>query len=127
MTISRFIKELIIVITLSLSAITITNYFLGDNAEWRLSFIAIALFSSLSTFINVFGSLILKSENKYSFIRLVMVNVMIKVLASIATVWIYFKLYTPDNKFFLLPFLLVYLIFTIFETSFLIRQSDANK
>ncbi len=127
MTISRFIKELIIVITLSLSAITITNYFLGDNAEWRLSFIAIALFSSLSTFINVFGSLILKSENKYSFIRLVMVNVMIKILSSIATVWIYFNVYAPDNKFFLLPFLLVYLIFTIFETSFLIRQSDANK
>jgi len=127
MSISRFIKELILVILVSLLTVAITNYFLGPQAEWKLSFIGIALFASLSVIVNFLGKLSLRSENKYGFINLIMANVMFKIIASFAVVGMYFKLYSPDNKFFILPFLLVYLIFTIFETSSLMRQSDLKK
>lgn len=127
MSISRFFKELMAVIFICLITIGITNYFLDTKAEWNLSFIGIILYTSLSVLVNFLGNISLRSENKYGFISLIMANVLIKMIASIAAVGIYFKLYAPDNKFFVLPFLLVYLIFTVFETSSLMRQADIQK
>jgi hypothetical protein len=54
-------------------------------------------------------------------------NVMFKIIACFGVVGVYYKLYKPTDKYFLLPFLLVYLIFTIFETYFLLKQSDRKK
>lgn len=124
---SRFLKELVFVILLSLLGVYIVNYFLGEYAEWNLAYIGIILFSILSILIHFFGKLSLKSANKYGFIRLIMGNVMFKIIACFGVVGVYFKLYAPDNKYFLLPFLLVYLIFTIFETYFLLKQSAVKK
>ena len=56
------------------------------------------------------------SSNKYMFIRLVIGSVMAKMVLILLIIVVYVKLSQPESKFFVLPFLGVYLIFSIFET-----------
>ena len=68
-----------------------------------------------------------KSTNKMAFIQLVMVNVFFKLVFIMGIVATYFKLAKPDSKLFILPFLSIYFIFTIFETIFVYKISNKQK
>ncbi len=61
----------------------------------------------------------LKSTNKMAFIQLVMFNVIFKIVGFMVIAAVYFKLAHPQQKFFIVPFLIIYFIYTIFETIFI--------
>jgi hypothetical protein len=65
----------------------------------------------------------LKSTNKMAFIQLVMFNVIFKIVGFMIITAIYFKLVHPAQKFFVIPFLIIYFIYTIFETIFIYNLS----
>ena len=69
----------------------------------------------------------INSTNKMAFIQLVMVNVVFKLVFVMGIVATYFKLAKPENKLFILPFLSIYFIFTIFETIFVYKISNKQK
>jgi len=127
MTRNKFIKELFIAILASLISVVGLNFILEDKGDWPLSWIAIAFFTLLSILIFYFGDRSAKSDDKYMFVRIILMNVMFKIIACFGLVAIYYKLYNPSSRFFVLPFLMVYLIFTVFETYCLIRQSKTVK
>ena len=54
-------------------------------------------------------------KNKYAYVHLVMGLIFVKMIICILLVLFHIKTAQPDNKLFVLPFLFVYLIFTIFE------------
>ncbi len=66
----------------------------------------------------------IKSPNKMAFIQLVMVNVFFKLVFIMGIVAVYFKVVKPENKLFIIPFLSIYFIFTIFETIFVYKISN---
>ena len=68
----------------------------------------------------------LQSSNPYSFIRLIIVSIMTKILLVLALIVVYIKLITPDNRLFVLPVLGVYLIYSIFETMVLYRIASTK-
>lgn len=67
-----------------------------------------------------------RSTDKYSFIRFVMGSVAGKMFLAAGAVFLYKELAQPATKWFSLPFLLVYLCFTIFETILLMRLGKSQ-
>ena len=55
------------------------------------------------------------SKNKYAFVQLVMGLIIVKMAICVLLVVFHIKTAQPESKLFVLPFLMVYLIFTIFE------------
>lgn len=62
-----------------------------------------------------------KSENKYVFSRLTMANTFIKLFVVVGLVVIYKEVLKPADIQFVYPFLLIYVLFTVFETKFLMK------
>ncbi len=85
-----------------------------------LSCIGFILFSSLMFFLTHRAAL---SADKNLFLQQVMATTFIKMLFCIIIVIGYFKLAMPPTKMYAVPFLIIYLIFTIFETYFMMKLS----
>ncbi len=126
MTNSKFTQALFLSILGSLVVLTGINYFLGDNGDWNLGILGIVLFTVLSLIVFYVCKRTLRSKDKYLFIRIIIINVIIKILACFVLVAVYYKYTMPESRFFILPFLMVYLIFTVFETHFLLVQSKVE-
>jgi hypothetical protein len=60
-----------------------------------------------------------KMENKMPFMNLIIVNMMMKFLIAGALVLWYYTSYAPYGGTFVIPFIIIYVCFTIFETYFL--------
>lgn len=89
--------------------------------HFSLSAILFALMFVTSVFLFYLGRKSSLSSNKYSFIRLVIISVMLKIVIVVGLIAVYVKTESPDNRFFVLPFIGVYIIFSIFETMVLYR------
>jgi F0F1-type ATP synthase assembly protein I len=75
----------------------------------------------ITLFMFFLGRKAVQSSNKYMFIRLVIASVMAKMMLILLIIVVYVKLFQPDSKLFVLPFIGVYLIFSVFETLVLYR------
>lgn len=67
------------------------------------------------------------SAQRGFFTQLILVFTIVKMFLSVVLVFVYFKVRQPDSNWFLLPFFLVYLIYTIFESYFMIRIGKSTK
>ena len=67
------------------------------------------------------------STNKMAFIQLVMGNVLFKLVFIITIVAVYFKFVNPESKLFVLPFMIIYFIFTVFETAFIYKIANKTQ
>lgn len=79
---------------------------------------AIALFSM--------GKKLAGSENRNSFTFLVMGASFVKMFLSMGILVVYLKYAEPSSKYFIMPFLGVYLVFAVFETRFLMQIGRAQ-
>lgn len=91
----------------------------ADHLEFLL--ISIAVFVSLSLVVHQMAYQATKSTNKYVFSRLTMGVTFFKMLLVVLLVAIYRIKFSTDSIEFIWPFLLIYFIFTIFETRFLLK------
>lgn len=78
-------------------------------------------FVGLSILIYVLGENAIKSSNKYAFNNLVVINMIIKMVVSVLVIFIYKQLNEVTSRAFIIPFLVIYLTYTIYETYFLTR------
>ena len=63
------------------------------------------------------------SSDKNLFLQQVLLTTFMKMGLCIIVIIGYFKLAHPSSKMYAIPFLMVYLIFTIFETYFMMKLS----
>ena len=70
------------------------------------------------------GKIALQNENKNLFTSLVIGFTFGKMLLAVLIVIVYAKAFAPESQLFVAPFFLVYLIYTIFETSFMMRLGN---
>lgn len=61
------------------------------------------------------------NRNKNDFSRLVLGFTGFKMMFSVALVFIYQAVAEPTSRWFVIPFLIIYILYTIFETYFLMR------
>ena len=123
----QYFKLLIASILLSLVIHFSIGIFLPIEAYLNLTFGAIVFFGLLATLVYFLGERALRLKTKNGFFSIVLINVFLKLIGSFVVVLIYVKLFEPEDRLFLIPFLLIYLVFMIFETYFLMLQAKQSK
>jgi hypothetical protein len=96
------------------------------NEYIDIAYYAIPSFTFLSVAIYFLTIYLEKQPNKGMLLNLVIINVMFKFLVTIGVVLIYHKARNPEDGIFVLPFIITYVIFTIFETYFMSIQAKSK-
>jgi len=123
MTEKVFYTQLFYVTLISIGLLIPCYMFLPIRPFMSLGIIGLVFFVLLSIFVFKLSLKVAESKDLNAFTRLIMYNLMIKLFMSIFIVLIYYKVVEPTERLFILPFIVIYLIFTIFEAMFLSRQA----
>lgn len=103
----------------------ILQQFFGTFVQYlSVTWWSLGLFIPLSIGMYFFGEKASKSENKLLFHNLIIITIFAKMFLSVFALLIYKKIFHPETKNFTLPFFLVYFIFTIFETYFMVKLAQ---
>ncbi len=89
------------------------------------SWICLAAFILLTILMYKAGQSALKSQNKNDFTNTTLGFMMGKMLLAGIIIISYNKLMEPQSKIFILPFFIVYVIYTVFETYFMMRLAKS--
>lgn len=92
-----------------------------------ISWISLGAFVVLSIAMFAFGKKAAQQENKNMFTNVIMGFTMIKLFLTMAVVLGYDQIVQPDNKRFIIPFFGIYLIYTVYETWFMMKIGKVNK
>lgn len=118
----NFFRQLTIYAIMGLGVIWGLN-FIGQvfRVHQLLSWISWCFFVVICVIAYWLGLKAYSSHNKNDFTNLFIVLITAKMFFSLFTILIYKILAEPENKLFVLPFLIMYLIFTFFESHVLIK------
>ncbi len=118
---TTFFKQLIFVSLLTV-LLLFTLHFNPDIAvHSQLSWASCMFYIVLSIFIFFFAYRAASSQNKNAFTVVIMGFVLAKMVLSVTFLIIFFQIVKPESRLFLVPFFVVYLIYTIFETYFMTK------
>ena len=91
------------------------------SEDWPLSIIAIGLFILISIGVYFFGKRTAASKNKFAFNNIVMGTTIFKMFISGGLIAAYAIIATPTDKIFVLPFFLIYMLYTAYEVYVLVK------
>ena len=112
------------IISLIISVLLVIIYsFPSFQTDWVLGLISWIFFAILTFLMFFLGKKAAASKNRHNFTSLVLGITAMKMFLSVAIVLVYFSLVRPTSRVFVLPFLLVYVIYTIYETYMLMILS----
>ncbi len=97
---------------------------LASNA--LLSWMGIAFYLIFCLLVYFIASWAAHQPQKSLFTGLSLLITIAKMGFSVIVVGIYFKIYEPTERLFVVPFLIIYVIYTIYETYFLMKLSRVN-
>lgn len=127
MSAGRFFQLLFI----TLGILGVILYLMSFNSKIHeyidIAYYSIPAFTLLSVAVYFLTEYMEKQKNKGMLINLVIINVMFKFLIAIGIVMIYHKSKDPQDGIFVLPFIIIYVVFTIFETYFMSVQAKSSK
>lgn len=92
----------------------------------KFTIICVGVFTLINIFAYYAGQRAVFSKSKYRFIQLMMILILFKMMICIALVVAHVKINHPSSKLFVLPFLTIYLIFTLFEIYVLEKIARTN-
>jgi len=127
LTPSRFYTALIIAIAASVVLSIGLAQWLDVMQYSPLSYATIAIYTAVSLLIYFLSERAANMKNKNFFMQIVMINTMIKMFISVVLVIGYYMTVRPTTNKFIVPFILIYIIFSIFETYFMMKQSRNAK
>ena len=123
---SKFFQLLL----LTIGILAVILYFMSMNEKIYeyidIAYYSIPAFTILSMAIYFLTEHLEKQDNKGMLINLVIINVMFKFLIAIGIVMMYHKLRDPKDGIFVIPFIIIYVVFTIFETYFMSVQAKSK-
>ena len=124
--INRILNYLFILAILGFAILILLYFYSGIGKDIMLSVLGLTFMfiSSVLFVIAIRNSF--KSTNKMAFIQVTMANVFLKIIGILVIVVVYYKIYKPESKIIIIPFLLIYAIFTIFETVFTYKIAKEN-
>ena len=127
MSFLRFFIQLSLVSTtvalILLALHTIPKIALHQFVSWA----SLAMFILLSIIMYFTGKAAALSDNKNDFTLLIMGFIFGKLMLCGTILLGYSKIYQPSSNLFLIPFLVVYLFFTVYELYFLIKLGKLEK
>ncbi len=87
----------------------------------NFSWLSLAFFISLSIVTYYIGFRSVLQKNKFAFINAALGLTFVKMLLCVVIVGAYIQFTHPPSRLFILPFLGVYVVYTIFETWFMVK------
>jgi hypothetical protein len=124
----RFLIILSIISVATIILFLVTHvYFPKLESHAPFSFVTISLFVIFCLVAFVLGKKSVKSTNKYRFIHILLMLIMGKMVLSLFLILTYVKLLTPPDKLFVIPFFLIYLVYTVFEIYFLEKVAKEDE
>jgi len=118
---TRFISQLILVAILALVTAFLFQQFVFEENHLPFLLSEIVLFIVSAFVVHQIAINAAKSDNKYAFSRITMANTFAKLFLVVGMVVIYKEVLKPESINFVFPFIIIYLMFTIFETKFLMK------
>lgn len=97
---------------------------IGDYID--ISYYTVPAFSLLSVIIYFLTIFLERRPKKEGLLNIVIINVMLKFLISGLVIGYYYIIKKPDDGIFVVPFILVYVAFTIFEAYFMSEQARSK-
>ncbi len=121
MSYKEFMKKLGLVSLFTIGLIS-SFYFIPVLVPHQLfSWACLLLFILLSYFMYVAGSKSIYHPNKGAFVSTSMLFNGLRVVLSITFLVVYYQVFQPKSHWFLLPYFIIYFIYTIFELYFLTK------
>ncbi|MBK9151189.1 MAG: hypothetical protein IPM26_09370 [Saprospiraceae bacterium] len=121
---SRFAATMGLSVLFSLLFLLLLDNFYHNESYLIFGFWCIALFVLSSIPVVFFFMKIVRSPNKTLFISATVGNMLFKMILAFLMVFVFYKKSAPADGNFILYFLVVYVIFTIFETYMLLRIAE---
>jgi len=123
MNLSNFLIQLG-VLTVSICLVLLGfNMFPQYKPLIDVAWIAVLFFLCFNIVVFFIGKRLAVSADKYAFSRFVLGSMVLKMALTVVIVLAYNNLWQPASKYFVFPFIFVYIAFTIFETYFLMLLS----
>lgn len=119
-----FVRNLLIFLAFLVLVLVFLHSFESQSDTAILSVMTVVLFTILSIVLYIALRISVKSTNKQLFISYTILNMIIRMVMSIGLLLMYREIYKPVDGKFVLPFLVIYILFTIFETSFMLKIAD---
>lgn len=120
-----FYKQLFIISLITALIIQLLHAQFPILGDYLFSFISIVFFTVFCVLVYRLHLMATKSTDKSLFSRIFLVSIFLKLMFCILLVVGNLLLAKPDNYYFVLPFFLVYIIYTIFEVNFIIKLAKA--
>jgi hypothetical protein len=120
----RFAATMGLSVLVSLLLLLLLDNFYHNGSYLIFGFWCIAIFVLSSFPVVFFFMKIVRSPNKTLFISATVGNMLFKMILAFLMVFVFYKKSAPADGNFILYFLVVYVIFTIFETSMLLRIAE---
>ncbi len=114
-----------LVITIFSAAITAgySGQLLEVTEHNLLMYLSILFFTFLAMGVFHLSERAANANNKNFFMQIVMINTMMKMFGSVVVVIGYFYFTKPSTTKFIVPFIIVYVMYTIFDAYFMMKQS----
>jgi hypothetical protein len=119
-----FLKQFTLVLVLLCPILYYVHSFDIQKNTINLSILSTIMFSVMSILLFFVLNVVVKSPNRQLFISITMLNMLIKMVMSIVVLLVYKQKFHPEGGYFVFPFIIIYLLFTIFETSFMVQIAD---
>ena len=124
MTSNKFFFQLFALTLLLIGICLLWGQYSLYIAEYNFLYLGLTFFLSFISILSFFLSQkATSSENVHNFTKVFLGSTFVKMVGSVVFLLVYLKRYPPDpdDHTFILPFLMIYLAFTIFEVMFLSR------
>ena len=127
MSSTKFYSQLILLSVILLLILFGLNQLEDINPYQDIGWISLGFFIGLSVLIFILAKKAAQSDNKHNFTNVVLGFTMLKMLFCAIMILVYNKFYEPTSKMFLVPFFLIYLSYTIFETYVMMKLGKSSK
>lgn len=114
-----FFSQLIFLILLTGLALVFIHVFQPFAPYKMLSLCALVFFAMLTSFVYLTAAKAALSNDRNAFTRLIMLFTFVKMVLTAALLIGYHNVFQPTDNMFLIPFFLIYIVFTSFETIFM--------
>ena len=126
MLIKSFIKTIVYAILIGLLIFSILCFALPLYKYITMSLAALLFFILMSVIVYFLGENALKSTKSGAFLSVIVINTFLKLVACFSFVFVYVKTQNPEDKLFLIPFFIFYIVFVAAETHFLSVQAKKS-
>lgn len=123
---SYLFSRLVFTLALTLCLLIGIHQMEAYSTYWDISIISIVVFVIMCLGLYFISKVAVNSRNKQIFISIALGNLFFKFLVTALILGLYYKLTQPSDTNFVLPYLTIYISFTIFETVLLLKVSDGK-